>query len=71
MTECENTTMPGAPEAVARGCKCPVIINHHGKGRDGASEEWFAVEDCPLHKYGGTENPCKYDRQQTTKGKTA
>lgn len=43
---------PGSPEAVAQGCTCPVIDNHHGKGvpigKDGAPLFWHSAK-CPLH----------------------
>ena len=41
---------PGSSEAVARGCKCPVIDNHHGEGLPGASGPVFYYNlKCPLH----------------------
>lgn len=47
-----KTPNPGSAEAVERGCKCPVIDNHHGKGvpygKDGAPLFWIS-ERCPLH----------------------
>lgn len=47
-----KTPNPGSAEAVKRGCKCPVIDNHHGKGvpygKDGAPRFWIS-ERCPLH----------------------
>lgn len=43
---------PGSDEAIKRGCKCPVIDNHHGEGvpigKDGAPLFWIS-EKCPLH----------------------
>ena len=42
----DNPT-PGSPEAVARGCTCPVIDNHHGRGvKPGV---FWINKDCPLH----------------------
>jgi hypothetical protein len=41
---------PGSKEAIARGCTCPVIDNHHGKGipsKDGPVF-WYTV-GCPIH----------------------
>jgi hypothetical protein len=38
---------PGSDEAIALGCKCPVIDNGHGKGR-GDGLFWFNG-DCPIH----------------------
>lgn len=42
---------PGSPEAVAQGCKFPVIDNHYGRGvlrGDGARDFWHNSA-CPLH----------------------
>lgn len=43
---------PGSPEAVAAGCLCPIIDNHHGKGvpigKDGSPLFWRS-ERCPIH----------------------
>lgn len=43
---------PGSAEARAIGCICPVIDNHHGRGRggDGARYGWYMRADCWLHK---------------------
>ena len=38
---------PGSAEAVKRGCQCPVLDNHHGKGVNGM---FWVTEDCPLHR---------------------
>lgn len=42
---------PGSPEALAQGCRCPVIDNGYGRGVDiGIGERvWWMSEDCPLH----------------------
>ena len=41
---------PGSPEAVERGCTCPVIDNRHGKGFEMRGEIVFWHNgDCPLH----------------------
>ena len=46
---------PGSEEAVALGCLCPRIDNHHGRGFDYPGVEgkafWFNGE-CPLHVKG-------------------
>lgn len=43
---------PGSPEAIALGCRCPVIDNGHGRGayidEDGEPMFWQNAE-CPLH----------------------
>lgn len=46
---------PGSPIAVAAGCLCPVLDNHHGAGRyrkisESSFETDFVVSiQCPLH----------------------
>ncbi len=42
---------PGSPEAVQRGCACPVIDNGHGRGHLGEGEKygWWMNASCPLH----------------------
>lgn len=42
---------PGSDEAAKRGCICPRIDNHYGKGArdDGAKYGWYTVPSCPLH----------------------
>lgn len=43
---------PGSPEAIKRGCKCPVLDNGHGKGNhmdeNGKPLFWYSRE-CGLH----------------------
>ena len=50
---------PGSPEAVAAGCTCPVIDNHHGKGvpagKNGAPMFWHS-ERCPMHGRAALRN---------------
>jgi hypothetical protein len=48
---------PGSPEAIAQGCKCPVVQNNFGRGIEGIwsvdGDPYFAFElDCPLHGSG-------------------
>ncbi len=46
---------PGSEEAVAKGCKCPVVDNFHGKGIPLTTDEGEIViafwrdMACPLH----------------------
>ena len=49
---------PGSNEALARGCKCPVLDNAHGRGvpwprTDGRDPveypSFWTHPDCPLH----------------------
>lgn len=46
---------PGSPEAVAHGCLCPALDNHHGLGinidpyvQPGERKFWVSG-NCPLH----------------------
>jgi hypothetical protein len=43
---------PGSAGAVLRGCLCPVIDNHYGKGRtgDGNAHGWIVATQCNLHR---------------------
>lgn len=41
---------PGSIGARSMGCKCPVMDNHHGKGRPYGDDICFVVStECPLH----------------------
>jgi hypothetical protein len=47
---------PGSDEAIAIGCKCPVIDNSHGKGvyiLDSGVPAFWITEDCPIHAITG------------------
>ncbi len=41
---------PGSKEAIDKGCTCPVIDNHYGKGFEFKGERvfWHSA-NCPLH----------------------
>lgn len=52
----DYTLAPGSDEAVAHGCKCPVVDNGYGKGAySGAAKDdngkplFWINENCPLH----------------------
>lgn len=46
---------PGSDEALALGCRCPVLDNSHGKGAWGypvdesGKPSFWINENCPLH----------------------
>lgn len=42
--------MPGGSLAKRKGCTCPVLDNHYGRGidKDGETLYYFS-EDCPIH----------------------
>lgn len=46
---------PGSDKAIALGCRCAVLDNHHGRypcmGYDDETGEalWSTTENCPLH----------------------
>jgi hypothetical protein len=46
--------LPGSPDAIAAGCKCPRIDNGHGRGiyGDGNRFGWWINGDCPIHANG-------------------
>jgi hypothetical protein len=44
-----NHPNPGSDEAVARGCRCPVIDNGRGRGYMGQADIFVLSADCPLH----------------------
>ena len=48
---------PGSPEAGAKGCKCPVIDNHYGKGIRDDGKMFVIWESCPLHGIDREINP--------------
>ena len=58
MTHVPSAPNPGSDAAIERGCTCPIIDNHYGRGRpgldaDGHERAWFVFhEDCPLHGGG-------------------
>jgi hypothetical protein len=53
MANDDATPNPGSAEAIERGCSCPRIDNHYGRGVYFDGEyHWWRRADCPLH---GTE----------------
>lgn len=42
---------PGSKEAIEKGCTCPVLDNHHGRGVSQGGKEplFWKNEHCPLH----------------------
>ena len=40
---------PGSPEAVAKGCTCPILDNAHGGGYLGIPGMFVMTAGCPLH----------------------
>ena len=46
-----NIPAHGSPEAIAKGCTCPVSDNARGRGYLGDGERfgWVVVESCPIH----------------------
>ncbi len=42
---------PGSKEATEKGCTCPVLDNHHGRGVSQGGKEplFWKNEHCPLH----------------------
>jgi hypothetical protein len=57
-----ETPNPGSPEAVERGCTCPVPDNNHGEGVEtpglfGPVRDWWRNSECPLHGCGEEDRP--------------
>jgi hypothetical protein len=48
-TETGKPPNPGSPEAVALGCKCPVLDNHNGTGSDWGPGTFWYIDGCPVH----------------------
>lgn len=46
-----DTPKPGSYEAIEKGCKCPIMDNHYGKGigSNGEKYGWYQSEGCPMH----------------------
>lgn len=46
---------PGSPEAIEKGCACPILDNAHGRGYMGGVKDqnggviFVMRADCPLH----------------------
>jgi hypothetical protein len=56
MTEFDEPS-PGSKEALAKGCTCPVMDNHHGAGFTYDNATCFYLDDdCPLHGGDVDEN---------------
>ena len=50
MTDTTNAVPhPGSPEAVAKGCTCPILDNAHGGGYLGIPGMFVMTGGCPLH----------------------
>jgi hypothetical protein len=47
----KNTPNPGTSEAIALGCECPVVDNHHGRGYrgDAATYGFIKNTNCKVH----------------------
>lgn len=43
---------PGSDEAIALGCKCPVLDNGHGYGSNYGVGVYWIAEICPVHAQG-------------------
>lgn len=55
---------PGSFEAREKGCSCPVIDNHYGKGYRGDYQSYIMSDDCKIHGRG-YEDPSKpYDGEE-------
>jgi hypothetical protein len=41
---------PGSDEALAAGCKCPVIDNNYGQIPPFPPDGWYMIVGCPVHE---------------------
>lgn len=49
---------PGSAAAIAQGCLCPRMDNHHGAGFEyGGRPCYWIRADCPLHGGNSPETP--------------
>jgi len=47
---------PGSQEAIDKGCTCPVMDNHYGKGfQYGNAQCFYHNELCPLQGYDAAD----------------
>jgi hypothetical protein len=65
---------PGSPQAIARGCNCPVTINNYGKGAFNVPSEQAALAfihlNCPVHGVKQMKQTCNlYDFDKRTVSK--
>lgn len=52
-----TTPNPGSQAAIDKGCTCPVIDNHYGRGFTLNGETVFWInENCPIHGAKGAED---------------
>lgn len=56
MTTDTGTPKPGSPEAIAAGCKCPAIDNHHGRGYRGQAGIYVYDMQCEVHRWKDWED---------------
>ena len=54
-----STPNPGSKAALAAGCRCPVLDNHHGEGFGDPPKFWISG-DCQLH---GVTKPSEIHKQ--------
>lgn len=46
---------PGSDEAIAGGCICPIMDNHHGSDLLGELRGFVVVVGCPMHHPEGEQ----------------
>ena len=51
-TDLTAAIAPGSPGAAEKGCTCPQIDNHYGKGYHGQPGVFMMAGECPLHGPG-------------------
>lgn len=61
-------TNPGSREALALGCRCPVLDNHHGEGMPGGL--FWISGDCSIHGRGASK-PSREEGRSIEEGNEA
>lgn len=60
---------PGSRAALALGCRCPVLDNHHGQGMPGG--RFWISGDCMLHTRRGASKPSREEGKTLEEGNQA
>jgi hypothetical protein len=56
---------PGSDEAIALGCKCPVLDNRHGIGSNYGDGIFWIAEICPIHAQGQKDDTATSTEEET------
>ena len=56
MTRNARIPNPGTQDAIAQGCKCPVLDNNRGRGYVGMATFFIYSAECPIHLHPEPES---------------